>query len=60
MTASVCGAVQPRLVYCSDVQDIEEFASVRGVTLNQDDSSFYAKFNTGSVPIAWQNEAGHP
>ncbi|XP_019740927.1 G protein-coupled receptor kinase 5 isoform X1 [Hippocampus comes] len=46
----------PRLVYCSDVQDIEEFASVRGVTLNQDDSSFYAKFNTGSVPITWQNE----
>ncbi|XP_077441795.1 G protein-coupled receptor kinase 5 isoform X1 [Vanacampus margaritifer] len=46
----------PRLVYCSDVQDIDEFAAVRGVTLNQDDNNFYAKFNTGSVPITWQNE----
>uniref|UniRef100_A0A8D3CQ68 G protein-coupled receptor kinase n=1 Tax=Scophthalmus maximus TaxID=52904 RepID=A0A8D3CQ68_SCOMX len=46
----------PRHVYCSDVQDIEEFSSVKGVTLNQTDNSFYSKFNTGSVPITWQNE----
>ncbi|KAM9794320.1 G protein-coupled receptor kinase 5 [Syngnathus typhle] len=46
----------PRLVYCSDVQDIEEFATVRGVTINQDDNNFYARFSTGSVPITWQNE----
>ncbi|KAG7464200.1 G protein-coupled receptor kinase 5-like [Solea senegalensis] len=46
----------PRQVYCSDVQDIEEFSSVKGVTLDQMDNSFYSKFNTGSVPITWQNE----
>ncbi|XP_057674704.1 G protein-coupled receptor kinase 5 isoform X2 [Corythoichthys intestinalis] len=46
----------PRLVYCSDVQDIEEFSAVRGVTLNQTDNEFYTKFNTGNVPITWQNE----
>ncbi|XP_063745034.1 G protein-coupled receptor kinase 5 isoform X3 [Eleginops maclovinus] len=46
----------PRLVYCSDVQDIEEFSTVKGVILGQTDSEFYSKFNTGSVPISWQNE----
>ncbi|XP_015256856.1 PREDICTED: G protein-coupled receptor kinase 5-like isoform X2 [Cyprinodon variegatus] len=46
----------PRLVYCDDVQDIEEFSTLRGVVLNQTDSEFYAKFNTGSVPRSWQNE----
>uniref|UniRef100_A0A3P8SEW7 G protein-coupled receptor kinase n=1 Tax=Amphiprion percula TaxID=161767 RepID=A0A3P8SEW7_AMPPE len=46
----------PRLVYCSDVQDIEEFSIVKGVTLDHTDSNFYSKFNTGKVPISWQNE----
>ncbi|XP_067339663.1 G protein-coupled receptor kinase 5 isoform X2 [Channa argus] len=46
----------PRQVYCSDVQDIEEFCTVKGVVLDQTDATFYSKFNTGSVPIAWQNE----
>ncbi|XP_070706381.1 G protein-coupled receptor kinase 5 [Pempheris klunzingeri] len=46
----------PRQVYCSDVHDIDEFSSVKGVTLNQIDNDFYSKFNTGSVPITWQNE----
>lgn len=46
----------PRQVYCSDVQDIEEFSTVKGVTLDQKDADFYSKFNTGSVPISWQNE----
>ncbi|XP_068430091.1 G protein-coupled receptor kinase 5 [Clinocottus analis] len=46
----------PRLVYCSDVQDIEEFSAVKGVTLDQKDNDFYCKFNTGSVSITWQNE----
>lgn len=48
--------VKPRQVYCSDMQDIDEFSTVKGVVLDQMDSSFYAKFNTGSVPITWQNE----
>ncbi|XP_075996261.1 G protein-coupled receptor kinase 5-like isoform X2 [Genypterus blacodes] len=46
----------PRLVYCSDVQDIDEFSTVKGVTLDRTDSNFYSKFNTGSIPISWQNE----
>ncbi|XP_070780149.1 G protein-coupled receptor kinase 5 isoform X2 [Enoplosus armatus] len=46
----------PRQVYCSDVQDIEEFSTVKGVILDQTDNDFYSKFNTGSVPITWQNE----
>ncbi|XP_035996479.1 G protein-coupled receptor kinase 5-like [Fundulus heteroclitus] len=46
----------PRLVYCDDVQDIEEFSTLRGVVLNQTDGEFYTKFNTGSVPRSWQNE----
>lgn len=43
-------------MYCSDVQDIDEFSTVKGVTLDQTDANFYSKFNTGSVPVAWQNE----
>ncbi|XP_034752019.1 G protein-coupled receptor kinase 5 [Etheostoma cragini] len=46
----------PRQVYCSDVQDIEEFSTVKGVILDKTDNDFYTKFNTGRVPIAWQNE----
>ncbi|XP_026152815.1 G protein-coupled receptor kinase 5-like isoform X2 [Mastacembelus armatus] len=46
----------PRQVYCSDVQDIDEFSTVKGVTLDRVDSGFYTKFNTGSNPITWQNE----
>lgn len=46
----------PRLVYCNDIGDLEEFSVVRGVTLDNIDDNFYSKFNTGSVPITWQNE----
>ncbi|KAM6984893.1 G protein-coupled receptor kinase 6-like [Aplochiton taeniatus] len=46
----------PRQVYCNDVQDIDEFTTVKGVTLDQTDAEFYSKFCTGAVPISWQNE----
>uniref|UniRef100_A0A665VQY6 G protein-coupled receptor kinase n=1 Tax=Echeneis naucrates TaxID=173247 RepID=A0A665VQY6_ECHNA len=46
----------PRQVYCSDVQDIDEFSTVKGVILDNIDTNFYSKFNTGSVPTSWQNE----
>ncbi|CAL8278241.1 unnamed protein product [Merluccius merluccius] len=46
----------PRLVYCSDVHDIDEFSTIKGVSLDLADDHFYSKFNTGSVPISWQNE----
>ncbi len=43
-------------VYAKDVLDIEQFSTVKGVNLDARDDSFYAKFNTGAVSIAWQNE----
>ncbi|CAL8318335.1 unnamed protein product [Lota lota] len=46
----------PKQVYCSDVQDIDEFSTVKGVSLDRADDHFYSKFNTGSVTINWQNE----
>lgn len=47
---------QPRAVYCADVLDIDQFSTVKGVSLDQVDENFYSKFNTGSVPVPWQNE----
>uniref|UniRef100_A0AAZ3RVZ7 G protein-coupled receptor kinase n=1 Tax=Oncorhynchus tshawytscha TaxID=74940 RepID=A0AAZ3RVZ7_ONCTS len=46
----------PRAVYCQDVQDIDEFSTVKGVILGRADNDFYIKFNTGSVAIPWQTE----
>ncbi|XP_023694290.1 G protein-coupled receptor kinase 5-like isoform X2 [Paramormyrops kingsleyae] len=46
----------PRAVYCRDVLDIEQFSTVKGVSLDQTDNEFYSTFATGSVSIPWQNE----
>ena len=46
----------PHAVYAKDVLDIEQFSSVKGVTLETSDETFYEKFNTGAVSIAWQKE----
>uniref|UniRef100_A0AAR2KQC9 G protein-coupled receptor kinase n=1 Tax=Pygocentrus nattereri TaxID=42514 RepID=A0AAR2KQC9_PYGNA len=46
----------PRAVYCQDVLDIDQFSTVKGVNLDAKDEDFYFKFNTGSMPIPWQNE----
>ncbi|CAB3988927.1 G -coupled receptor kinase 5-like [Paramuricea clavata] len=46
----------PRAVYCKDVLDIEQFSSVKGVRLDDNDEGFYHKFSTGSVAIPWQTE----
>lgn len=46
----------PHAVYAKDVLDIEQFSTVKGVSLDSNDDSFYTKFNTGSVSIPWQNE----
>ncbi|XP_048037220.1 G protein-coupled receptor kinase 5 [Megalobrama amblycephala] len=46
----------PRAVYCADVLDIDQFSTVKGVILDKVDDKFYIKFNTGSVPVPWQNE----
>lgn len=49
----------PHAVYAKDVLDIEQFSTVKGVSLDSTDDSFYSKFNTGSVSIPWQNEVSH-
>lgn len=36
--------------------DIEQFSTVKGVSITADDQDFYSKFNTGCVSISFQNE----
>jgi len=48
--------LDPHAVYAKDVLDIEQFSTVKGVTLEKADTDFYAKFATGSVTIPWQQE----
>ncbi|XP_036323633.1 G protein-coupled receptor kinase 2 isoform X2 [Rhagoletis pomonella] len=49
-------APDPHAVYAKDVLDIEQFSTVKGVNIDDSDTNFYSKFNTGSVSISWQNE----
>jgi len=46
----------PHAVYAKDVLDIEQFSTVKGVSLDARDEDFYSKFGTGAVSIAWQEE----
>jgi len=46
----------PHAVYAKDVLDIEQFSTVKGVSLDQTDENFYTKFSTGAVSIPWQEE----
>ncbi|XP_022917770.1 G protein-coupled receptor kinase 2 [Onthophagus taurus] len=46
----------PHAVYAKDVLDIEQFSTVKGVNIDENDSTFYTKFNTGCVSIPWQTE----
>jgi len=45
-----------KAVYAKDVLDIEQFSTVKGVTIGEKDEDFYKKFNTGCVSITWQTE----
>lgn len=45
-----------KAVYAKDVLDIEQFSTVKGVTIGERDEDFYKKFNTGCVSITWQEE----
>lgn len=47
---------QPHAVYAKDVLDIEQFSTVKGVNIDENDTSFYHKFNSGCVSIPWQSE----
>jgi G protein-coupled receptor kinase len=49
-------APDPHAVYAKDVLDIEQFSTVKGVNLDAKDDTFYQRFNTGAVSIAWQEE----
>ncbi|KAI6656897.1 G protein-coupled receptor kinase 4 [Oopsacas minuta] len=49
-------AIDPRAIYAKDVMDIDQFSSVRGINLNDNDVRFYEKFSIGAVPYAWQRE----
>jgi len=45
-----------KAVYAKDVLDIEQFSTVKGITIEPRDEDFYKTFNTGPVSITWQNE----
>lgn len=47
---------QPHAVYAKDVLDIEQFSTVKGVTIDQDDSEFFSKFASGCTTKPWMNE----
>lgn len=47
---------QARAVYARDVLDIDPFSSVKGVEIDVSDDEFAAKFATGAVSRAWQEE----
>ena len=47
---------QQKAVYAKDVLDIEQFSTVKGITIEPRDEDFYKTFNTGPVSITWQNE----
>ncbi|KAH8878047.1 G protein-coupled receptor kinase 5 [Schistosoma japonicum] len=46
----------PHAVYAKDVLDIEQFSTIKGVTLDNKDAEFYKRFCSGAVSIPWQNE----
>jgi hypothetical protein len=47
---------QPKAVYAKDVLDIEQFSTVKGITIENRDEEFYSRFDTGPVSHAWQKE----
>eukprot|EP00070_Physeter_catodon_P041321 XP_028348215.1 G protein-coupled receptor kinase 4 isoform X6 [Physeter catodon] len=47
---------QTPLSVLTDVLDIEQFSTVKGVQLDSTDYTFYSQFVTGRVSIPWQNE----
>ena len=43
-------------MYAKDVLDIEQFSTVKGITIENRDEEFYSRFDTGPVSHAWQKE----
>ena len=51
-----CLLMQAKCVYAKSVLDIEQFSSVRGVTIAGEDDEFHEKFATGVISMPWQKE----
>ena len=54
--STLLSVYQSRAVYAKDVLDIDQFSSVRGVEIEQEDENFASKFATGAVSKPWQQE----
>ncbi|XP_077391894.1 rhodopsin kinase GRK1-like isoform X1 [Festucalex cinctus] len=46
----------PRVVYAKSLDDVGAFSSVKGVTLEDADRSFFDDFSSGNIAIPWQEE----
>ncbi|CAB1348764.1 unnamed protein product [Coregonus sp. 'balchen'] len=47
---------KPNVVYAKDTGDIKDFSEIKGIVFDDKDDKFFKEFNTGAVPIAWQQE----
>ncbi|KAK5920620.1 hypothetical protein CgunFtcFv8_024413 [Champsocephalus gunnari] len=45
-----------KVVYAKSLDDVGAFSSVKGVTLDDPDKSFFDEFSSGNIPIPWQEE----
>uniref|UniRef100_A0A4W6FI27 G protein-coupled receptor kinase n=1 Tax=Lates calcarifer TaxID=8187 RepID=A0A4W6FI27_LATCA len=46
----------PKRVYAKSLDDVGAFSSVKGVTLEEPDKTFFDEFSSGNIPIPWQEE----
>ncbi|KAM9805158.1 rhodopsin kinase GRK1-like [Neosynchiropus ocellatus] len=46
----------PRVVYAKSLDDVGAFSSVKGVTLEDPDKTFFEEFASGNISIPWQEE----
>ncbi|XP_041663289.1 rhodopsin kinase GRK1-like [Cheilinus undulatus] len=46
----------PKVVYAKSLDDVGAFSSVKGVTLEDSDKTFFDEFSSGNIPIPWQEE----
>ncbi|KAK5860814.1 hypothetical protein PBY51_022270 [Eleginops maclovinus] len=46
----------PKVVYAKSLDDVGAFSSVKGVTLDDPDKTFFDEFSSGNIPIPWQDE----
>lgn len=43
-------------MYAKSLDDVGAFSSVKGVTLEDPDKTFFDEFASGNIPIPWQEE----